>query len=225
MTLEGLSEKSGYSTSHISRLESGKRRLSVEVAEKLAVSLSCTTAEIMLTHTELAKALVDRGLAEPVDIQLIQSALPLPQPTVKLPRLEEMLRDVPVRGTARGGTKGSFTMDNADPVDYVRRPPGIVRAKDVYCIYVEGDSMEPRFQEGELVYIHPGRKIKVGDCVVIQKTNGENDPIQAFIKRLKRRTASKLVLEQFNPQATIEMPEESILSVHLILTMNELFGV
>jgi len=54
LTLEELSEKSSYSTSYISRLESGKRRLSTVVAERLATSLSCTAAEIMLTKEELA---------------------------------------------------------------------------------------------------------------------------------------------------------------------------
>jgi phage repressor protein C with HTH and peptisase S24 domain len=148
-----------------------------------------------------------------------------PQPQAKLPPLEDMPRDVPVYGTAQGGLKGSFELNHGDPIDYVRRPPGIARARDVYCIYVEGDSMEPRFAGGELVYVHPGRKIKPGDFVIVEQQISDQKLAVAFIKKLRRRTASKLILEQFNPPSTIEMPIKTVKSVHLILTMNDLFGV
>lgn len=154
-----------------------------------------------------------------------ESAVKSPQPPVSLPPLEEMPRDVPVLGTARGGSRGAFELNHGDPIDFVRRPPGISGAKDVYCIYVEGNSMTPRFQEGELVYVHPGRKIKVGDFVIIEQKDSGDKPAKAFIKKLKRRTETKLVLQQFNPTAVIEMPMKTIKSLHLILTMNDLFGV
>ena len=99
-----------------------------------------------------------------------------------------------------------------------------MKASDIYSIYVEGDSMADRFLPGDLVYAHPHRKINIGDYVIVQQQTGDGQT-EAYIKKLKRRTASKVVLEQTNPPETLEMPEKSILSMHLILTMNDLMGV
>lgn len=147
-----------------------------------------------------------------------------PQSSPILPPLEQMPRDVPVLGTARGGRKGSFLLNEGEPIDWVRRPPGIMKAKDIYSIYVEGDSMADRFLPGDLVYVHPHKKVKIGDYVIVQQQTRDGQT-EAYIKKLKRRTASKVFLKQTNPPETLEMPEKTIVSMHLILTLNDLMGV
>jgi phage repressor protein C with HTH and peptisase S24 domain len=53
-----------------------------------------------------------------------------------------------------------------------------------------------------------------GDDVVVQLTDG-----QGLIKRLQRRTARHLVLEQFNPEKRLEIPVGSVRSVHLVVAV------
>src|SRR5579871_3343015 len=62
-----------------------------------------------------------------------------------------MDKDVPVYGTAEGGRDGSFEMNTGDPIDHVRRPPGVGRTADVYAIYLEGESMLPAIRPGALL--------------------------------------------------------------------------
>lgn len=148
-----------------------------------------------------------------------------PQPAVKLPPLEDMTHDVPLLGTARGGKEGAFELNHGDPIAYIKRRPGIAGSPKAYALYVEGDSMEPRYFPGELIHIDPSRKIRPGDFVLIEQVLDEHDVPQAFIKRLVRRTATKVIVEQYNPPETYPMPEKTIKTMHRILLSNEVEGV
>lgn len=151
-------------------------------------------------------------------------AAELTQAQVILPPSQEMAQDVPVYGTAAGSAKGAFQLEDA-VIDRVRRPPGLVGAADVYAIYVMGDSMEPMIAAGELRFVHPHRPVQVGDVVILQVRDGKNEPIQAYIKKLVRRANGKVVLQQFNPERQLTFDARSVVAIHKVLTMNDLFGV
>jgi len=149
--------------------------------------------------------------------------------TVELPAPAGLPRNVPLRGTAAcgdtRGDAGDFEF-NGEIVDYVRRPPGIAAARNVFAVYVTGDSMAPRFEAGELVFVHPD-KPPVNGCDVLVELHGHDGQAGAcYIKRLLRRTPSKLVLRQFNPpRDDIELPLAKVRVLYRILTPSELLGV
>lgn len=142
---------------------------------------------------------------------------------VALPPLSEMPRDVPVYGTAAGSVVGAFQFDGV--VDYVRRPPALMGVPVAYALYITGSSMEPEHNPGDLRFIHPGRPPRIGDTVIVQTKNHEADGITAYIKTLVRMNDAKVFLHQRNPEATIELDRRTVVAVHRVLTLNELFGV
>jgi len=144
---------------------------------------------------------------------------------VGLPSRDAMSRDVPVRGTAAGSMngRGAFQI-SPDIIEYVARPPGLTAVRDIYALYVEGDSMEPKFIPGELVYVNPNRPIRVGDAVVIQEQASQNGDTQAYIKIFKKRTGTAILAQQFNPPKEIEFAAAGTIA-HKVMTINELFGV
>ena len=151
-----------------------------------------------------------------------------PDQPIELPPLSSMPKDVPVWGTAGGNNKGEFQLSAGEAIDTVRRLPGISGARDVYALYVVGMSMYPRFEEGELVYVHPHRPTPIGSYVVVQMQDEDDSvrgEIRSMVKKLVRRTATKLVFEQFNPPGTTEVAISEVKEVHLVLTTNELGGV
>lgn len=141
-----------------------------------------------------------------------------------LPARSQMAQDIPVLGTAAGSEEAAFQLQSGSPIDHVRRPPGVASAVDVYAIYVVGDSMTPRFDEGELIYVSGKRPARPGDYVVVQ-TAEEDGEITAWCKRLVRKGGKSITLEQFNPPRTFKIPVKSAVAVHRVLTTNDLFGV
>ena len=185
---------------------------------------------------EFARAWAGKGSppiteAEILALAGIGASLPAPPPETNVsPPLPASLPavmplDVPVMGTAIGGSNGDFTFNNG-VVDYTRRPPGIARNRAVFCVFVRGDSMEPRYQPGDLLYVNPARPARGGDDVLVEMLpEAQGEPGAAYIKRLDAQTPTKLVLRQFNPARKIEIPLAKVLRICPILTLNELLGM
>ncbi|PLX36969.1 MAG: XRE family transcriptional regulator [Hyphomicrobiales bacterium] len=202
-----VAERLGLHVTNYSRLENGHVELTIQRLEELA-EIFGTTTEAMVSGK------IDIDPPEQLEVD----------ETLKMPPRESMPRNVPVRGTAAGSITGAIEI-SSDPVDYVRRPPGLGASPDVYAIYVTGDSMEPAHPHGALRFVHPGRPVSVGDTVIVITKDGENAPHTAYIKTIRRRTGSHYTLSQLNPEATIEIPTDKIIATHKVLTMNDLFGV
>ena len=153
------------------------------------------------------------------------------QPNVRLssseaPDFRFLSKDVPVLGHAECGSDGAFILNEGGPIDYVRRPPGQMNRKGIYCIYAEGSSMEPVYEAGDLVYVDPHRPPKAGRDVVIQlaaKSPGGEE--RCFLKRLVRRAGGKWRLKQFNPEKEFVLDEKDVVAVHLVLKNHELMGL
>lgn len=140
------------------------------------------------------------------------------------PQMVQLPTDVPVFGTAAGSHgAGAFYMEGV--IDYVRRPPALVGAKNVYALFIEGSSMEPEHNPGDLRFVHPDRPPRIGDSVIVQTRNGSEDSIEATIGRLARRSSTTLTIGKLNPPADLEIETSRILAVHKVLTLNELFGM
>lgn len=120
---------------------------------------------------------------------------------------------IPAYGAAQGGTGFDIT-DVSAPVEMVDRPEYLSSARDPYAVYVSGDSMEPRFAHGELLYVAPGRPFKRGDDVVVQL---DADGAQhAIVKKFISRSANKLVLEQLNPAQKLTLNAAEVTSIHKV---------
>lgn len=212
-----LASLAGTSQPQIKRLEDGSRELTVAWAERLAPHLGVTAEQLLFPGRPAA---VGGGSLEP-DVDLSKA-----DPAPPLHRFGGP-RDVPVLGTAVGGgdEDGDFRF-NGETIDYAPRPPGIANRKDVYCLYVENDSMYPRFDPGVRLYVDPHRPARAGDDVVVELVGaGEGEPGKGFIKRLVRKTPGRVILEQFNPPKQLEFDAQEVKSLHRVIPYDELLGV
>lgn len=106
--------------------------------------------------------------------------------------------DLPIYVSVRAGAIDDSVMVSPEPIDYVKRPEPLARAKNGYGLYIVGDSMEPAFRQGDLALVHPNAPAKPGDEVVVCSVdvNGEH---YAVIKLLTKVTADYWHLKQYNP--------------------------
>lgn len=125
-----------------------------------------------------------------------------------------------VLGMAECGPDG-WSLWNGDVIDMVDRPANLRGVPGAYAVYVVGASMEPRYHPGELVHIHPGKPLTIGAYVLVQRRPKDGDTPAAVIKRLIKRTGTKIVLEQFNPQKTFDIRLDDIVSIHRVVGSGE----
>lgn len=128
---------------------------------------------------------------------------------------------IPVLGIAESGESG-WSLWNGEVVDTVGTPPSLSGAPNGYATYVVGTSMEPRYYPGEMIFVHPGKPVTIGAYVVVQVVpRAEGEPPRALIKRLVKRTASKITLAQFNPEKIFDVALKDVVSIHRIVGSGE----
>jgi phage repressor protein C with HTH and peptisase S24 domain len=145
---------------------------------------------------------------------------PVPARTAPAPRpgVHEKLK---VLGMAECGPDG-WSLWNGDVIDMIDRPTSLAGVPGAFAVYAVGASMEPRYYQGELIMIHPGKPLTVGAFVLVQRRpRNDGEPPRAVIKRLVKRTGSKIVLEQFNPPRTFEIKATDIVSIHRVVGSGE----
>lgn len=141
-----------------------------------------------------------------------------PSRTLPSSETHEMLE---VRGMAEGGPDG-WNLWNGDVIQYIARPANLIGVNGAYAVYILGTSMEPRYNQGELAHIHPSKPVTPGCFVLVQKkpkTAGE--PPYAVIKRLVRRSGSKIVLASLSPAREFEIKADEVLSMHRVVGSSE----
>lgn len=158
-----------------------------------------------------------------------------PQPNARvaedvdhLPPAGNWPRDVPVLGTAEGGAgQADFEM-NGQVIDYIRRPPGIANLRDVFAVYVVGDSMVPWRRAGEPVYCSNARRRPgPGDYVVVEMHPSENgEAAPCYVKLLVAVRGPSLVLGQHNPERDdLMVPMARVRRITRVIDWPELVGV
>ena len=144
----------------------------------------------------------------------------------RVPAVASLARDVPVRGTTMGGAGGDFVL-NGETVDLVRRPPGVSPTANVFALYVQGDSMSPRYERGDLVFVNTMKPPTPGADVVIELHPGKGEQAGAcYIKRLLRIGPEKLWLAEFFPERReFTIDRRKVRQVWRIYSSAELLGV
>lgn len=148
--------------------------------------------------------------------------------------------DVPVWGSAEGsdyipdldepGTCVETTsLMPDDIIDHIRRPIGIAEKRNVYALFVVGTSMEPRYFDGEPIFVDPARTPAIGDHVVLQLAAPDFEEgervVRAMVKRLEKRTADFYFLRQYTPNLTFKVAKTNVMAIHRVIPPNELHGI
>ena len=145
-------------------------------------------------------------------------------------------QSLPVLGTAHGGTVIRDTnggdaeieqtlFEPTQVVRYIIRPPALNGVTEAYAVYIQGESMDPRYRQGELAVVDPRIAPQIGDDVIVQITqNGDNEITAILIKTLVRRSASFIELEQYNPAIRFRIDSKRVQRIHRIMPPVDLLG-
>lgn len=123
-------------------------------------------------------------------------------------------RDLPVFASARGG-HGEMVVENS-PMEYIDRPGELALVDDAFGVYLVGDSMWPKFEQGEILVVHPRRPVKSGDYVLVEMVESDGTRL-CMVKLLVRIAPGGFVLRQFNPDMEIVVEKARVSRCMLIV--------
>jgi phage repressor protein C with HTH and peptisase S24 domain len=153
--------------------------------------------------------------------QIRQSKNVLQNVTLTRMSTTEHYDTIPVLGAVEGGADGWFIW-NGEEVERRSRPPELATAKQGFGLYIVGTSMEPRYHEGEVVYVNPGKPVTANCYVVVQlKPLQDGEAPRALVKRYVKRSGDRLILHQLSPDKEIEISMDEVVSIHRIVGSGE----
>lgn len=126
-------------------------------------------------------------------------------------------RDLPVFGTAQGGSGALIVTDQA--VDYVVRPAPLLRVRDGYGMIVTGDSMSPRVESGDTVLVNPHLPPRNGDTCVF-RSHQDDGTVLAIVKRLRRHNDDTWYVTQFDPPKDFTLKRSEWQVCHVVVSIN-----
>ncbi len=148
LTQHQLAEQAGTTQAQIQRLEQGERRLTKEWADRLAPILGVTREQLWGDEVSIEAVVA-------VNSPAIEPNRPLAGPDTR--------SFIPVKSAGRGGDDQPMF---DEPLGYIPTPEFLMGVKGAYAIHMVGDSMSPRYEAGWLLYVHPHRRVVVGDDIV-----------------------------------------------------------
>lgn len=197
LSREALARAAGVSFGQLVKLERGERRLSQKWADMLAPVLKCSPGEL----------LDGPRLSEPSRKSDVDMSRRIPT--------AEGLRDLPVYGSVKGSFVGE-AVDALNPVEWLVRPAILIGVAKGFGVYVVGPSMEPRYHQGEIVLVHPGRPAARGGYVVVMLADDT-----AILKKLLRQTDDFVEVEQLNPPEKTRLPRAKVAGVYRVVGTQE----
>src|SRR6202043_2544166 len=111
---------------------------------------------------------------------------------------------VPIPSAGRGGSDQEMFLEDG-PIGYTPRPSNLNGVRGAYAIYMIGDSMEPRYQQGWLLHVNPFKPPTRGRDVVVYKKDHA-----ALIKQFVGWEKDALVLRQLNPAQELRIPRDDV---------------
>ena len=90
-----------------------------------------------------------------------------------------------------------------EPVEYVERPSLLATVRDSYGLRVSGSAMEPAYEAGDIVFVHPYLP-PVADSDVLLRGEAEG-LLRGVIRRLVGETQSAWHVRQWNPRRNSEL--------------------
>ncbi len=112
-------------------------------------------------------------------------------------------RDLPVYGAAQGGD--GITVD-PHPIEWVKRPAPLLSVPKGFAVYVVGDSMSPAYEQGDMVFVHPGLPVSKGDDALLAEIPEAGGEWNAIVKRVLGWTDAVWKLRQYAPAREFEVP-------------------
>lgn len=192
--------------SAVSRMLKGERQMKLLEAAQTASFLGVSQDEVLR-----------RASGEGPPMAVPEGPRRRGRPPLATTQLRQMTgtEPIPIRSAARDGGDGGTVLEDA-PIGHTPRPGNLNGVRGAYAIYMSGDGMEPRYEQGWLLHVHPFKPPIRGRDVVVHKKDKT-----VLIKQFVGWDGDSLVLRQFNPARELKIRRDEVAECHLIVGVDQ----
>jgi phage repressor protein C with HTH and peptisase S24 domain len=187
--------------SAVSRMLKGERQMKPLETVQIAAFLGVTPDEV------LGHAVSETTVPSSIDRPRAGRGRPPAAPSTST-RSADL---IPIRSAGRGGADQAMFLEDG-PIGYTSRPSNLAGVRAAYAIYMIGDSMDPRYEQGWLLHVNPFKPPTRGRDVVVYKKGQA-----VLIKQFVGWEGDTLVLRQLNPPEILRIPRSEVEECHLIV--------
>jgi len=204
MNFEKLHKLTGYKTGVLQAVIEGSGRASERMLERIGKVLG------------IEKDALIGGSDEAVGREVPHGTVGATPNVIPPPGME--VRYVPLLSMAQAGTMTDFSF-----TDEAYAGQGIiafdVKDRNAFAVHIKGDSMEPKFYEGDAVIVSPARQPHHGDPVLAKLSEDEGGSV--MFKLFTTKNAGKtVVLSSYNPLiGPLEVPREHLVWAYPVIQM------
>ena len=117
----------------------------------------------------------------------------------------------------RINAEGEHIINKTEIIEHRPKPDRWTKVKGVYGFYVAADTMAPRINPGELVWVHPHLRPTPEQDAVFVRREEEGDEVEALVRVCSGQTATKWVIKQLNPKRETDIKKSEWDSQVIIL--------
>lgn len=119
---------------------------------------------------------------------------------------------VPLYGWAGASSDERLTFAEQTLIGAVPRHPNQNNVRGAFALRVSDESMVPRYEPGEIVYVAPNQwPAREQDCVVV------TDEGYGYLKRFVRRAEGAVTVHQLNPSKDLVFKMEDVSAMHAVV--------
>ena len=175
LTLEELAAQTNLSLSYLSRLESGNRKINLDILVTLSKSLQCEVTDLiygnmsnLISFVELGKLLSGNYYSvssDDISFEVSKRGRKKTQVYIDHNRLSSQSarpspKDIPLyrRKSAKPGEvveEGVY--DFSSRHEYVYRPQDLMETNDVFAIAISDNDFSPRYYAGDVLVAYPSK--------------------------------------------------------------------
>jgi transcriptional regulator with XRE-family HTH domain len=131
------------------------------------------------------------------------------------PRARRQTR-LPIVGLPAPGDDERIVIDGGRRGD-IPTPPQLDNVSGAFAVYVRGRSMEPRYYEGEVIYLNPGRPPNIGDFVLVTVTEPRSSAQLGYIRQYLGEDLVHIHLATLNPKKKHVVARDSLVGMATIV--------
>ena len=123
---------------------------------------------------------------------------------------------IPIYGETGLPTKDVISFKTNEIQGWAPRRADLGGVMKAYCVYAAGNSMEPKYQPGQLLYVNPSKPARDNDFVLVRFKDGTG-----LVRRLLATDNQAVTVRAFNPARDTKLPLAEIDAIHRIAGADE----